>query len=72
MNLKQRYIHTQIVKSHILQFIPINGPLLLKTNALLCNCGSDTTLLSKYSAKRLNLEDMIVNNNSHKSFFKAR
>ena len=41
-----------------MQVIPIilsNGPLSVETNALL-DCGSDTTLLRKDIAKRLNLE----------------
>ena len=52
-------VHTQIVKSHtflnIILIILSNGPLSVKTNPLF-DCGSDTTLLRKDIAKRLNLE----------------
>ena len=58
-NETEATVHTQIVKSHsFLQVIPIilsNGPLSVETNALF-ECGSNTTLLRKDIAKRLNLE----------------
>ena len=54
-NETEATVHTQIAKSHTLPIILSNGPLSVETNALL-DCGSDTTLLRKDIAKRLNLE----------------